>query len=345
MAIDSPVAVRFVAAPDNWSRGTAPIRAVIVHMAEGGGTVSWLTRDDGNSSHYVVEYDGEVVQMVAEARAAGSMNPNATRTTDDAAFSFLGQTVRYGATALRSMLGSYASNPNAASIAIEVEGFAATGPNTVQRKSLARLIADIRRRRGALPVGGHRDQQAYKACPGKRIPWIDYGGHAVKVASVPAVPAPAPEAPAVAIKGSLVPEVPTRVTLRTDPADATKSRWLYVWSDHRADPGNTQLKPNRPLLLTRFVDADTYAVAYEPAAGDTNATSLELFVHSADIAKTEPVVAPAADCTAAVKAATDPLTAQITTLTGQVAAAELAGKRTEWDRQKSGATVALLPRP
>lgn len=306
MAVDSPVAVRFVAAPDHWARGGVPIRAIIIHMAEGGGTVSWLTRLDGNSSHYVVEYDGEVVQMVAEARAAGSMNPKSTRTTDDPAFSYLGSTCRYGITALRSMLGSYASNPNAAVIAIEVEGFAATGPNTRQRASLARLVADIRRRRGALPCGGHRDQQSYKACPGKRIPWVDYGGHAVRTAAVVIKPpAPAPEVPIVAEKGSLVPEVPTRLVLRPDPAAPTRSRWLYVYSDHRPDAGNRQLEPIRPLLLTRFIDADTYAVAYEPAAADSNATSVEMFVKSADVLRTEviPLVIPtsAAELAAANK--------------------------------------------
>jgi hypothetical protein len=30
-----------------------------------------------------------------------------------------------------------------------------------------------------MPCLGHRDFQNYKACPGKLIPWKDYGGHAV----------------------------------------------------------------------------------------------------------------------------------------------------------------------
>ena len=146
-----------------------------------------------------------------------------------------------------------------------------------------------------------------------------------------------------AILGSKVPEVPTRVTLRPDPAKATRSRWLYVYSDHRPDPGNMQLEPIRSLLLTRFIDADTYAVAYESSTADANATSVEMFVHSADIALTEPALDP----TAAIKAATDPLKAQITKLTADVAAAKLVGARAEWDRQKAGATVQpkLLERP
>lgn len=197
MAVDSPVASRFVAAPDHWPR-TTPIRAIVIHMAEGGGTVSWLTHNDGNSSHYVVEYSGRVTQMVAESRAAGSINPKLLRTSNDTVFTFLGQLIRYGVTAAKAALGQYWSNPNSAVIAIEVEGFAGAntsvaankegGPNAAQRDSLKRLVADIRRRRGALHVLGHRDFQSYKACPGKRIPWVDYGQHGAPVSA----PAPAP---------------------------------------------------------------------------------------------------------------------------------------------------------
>lgn len=283
---DSPLAYKFVAAPDNWSRGTTTIRGITIHMAEGGGTVSWLTRDDGNSSHYVVEYDGRVVQMVAESRAAGSIDPHKLRATDDAAYAFLGETVRYGVTAAKKVVGANWSNPNATVIAIEVEGFAATGPNLAQRHGLAALVADIRKRHGPLGVLGHRDWQSYKPCPGHRIPWLDYGGHTATHLAAPA-PAPVPEEPTVAIKGNLTPEVPTRLWLKPDATVPTKSRWLYVWSDHRADAGNRQLEPIRPLLLTRFIDADTYAVAYEPSTVDTNTTSQEMFVHVVDIAKTE----------------------------------------------------------
>jgi hypothetical protein len=289
----SSLATRFVAAPDNWPRNGAPIRGIFIHHAEGGGTVSWLTRNDGNSSHYVVEYDGDIVAMVHEERAAGSMNPKLTRTSDDAPYTYLGSTCRYGRTALNRVMGAFATNPNAAAIAIEVEGFAAVGPNARQRASLARLVLDIRKRHGPLACLGHRDQQSYKACPGHHIPWVDYGGHGVRSE---AVTIGGMEDKGVAVKGSKVPEVPTQVTLRTDPKDASKSRFLYVYSDHRADPGNTQLKPNRPLLLTRFIDADTYAVAYEPAAGDTNSTSIEMFVHSEDVKATAPV-APVVDQT------------------------------------------------
>lgn len=61
---------------------------------------------------------------------------------------------------------------------------------------------------------------------------------------------------------------------------------------------------------------------------------------------TAPATAPT-DCKPAVKAATDPLNAQIATLQTDVANATVAGARAEWDRQAGGATVAvnLLDRP
>lgn len=285
MPRDSAVADRFVQAPDHWSRGGKPIRAIVIHMAEGGGTVSWLTRNDGNSSHYVVEYTGRITQMVAESRAAGSMNPKLTRNTNDDPFRYLGEVIRYGVSALKDALGGYWQDPNAVVIAVEVEGFRSEGPNWKQRVALARLVREIRGRRGGLPCIGHRDQQSYKGCPGKKIPWVDYGGHAnrTRITTIPTKEEPKP----VAIKGSTVPEVPTEVTLETNAEG--QSRWLYVYSDHREDAGNRRLSPNRPLLLTRFIDADTYAVAYEPDAADSNAVSTEMFVKSEDVASTRPI--------------------------------------------------------
>ena len=187
---DSRIADRVVPSPASEvgprPNGVKDIRAIVIHHAEGGGTVEWLTRPDGNSSHYVVRYSGQIVQMVRESNWAGSMNPKLTRTNDDAPFTYLGEVVSYGATALKRALGAGAADPNRYVIAIEVEGFAKDGPNAVQRKALRELVDEIRSRRGPLPCIGHRDQQSYKACPGKRIPWADYGGHAVR----PTAPVP-----------------------------------------------------------------------------------------------------------------------------------------------------------
>ncbi|HSE44003.1 MAG TPA: hypothetical protein VLA89_01605, partial [Gemmatimonadales bacterium] len=137
------------------------------------------------------------------------------------------------------------------------------------------------------------------------------------------------EASTVAITGSSVPEVPTKVTLKA-------GAWLYVYSDHRVDSKNTQLDPNRPLILTRFIDADTYAVAYEPSTPDANNTSVEMFVKTADITKTEPYSTPApapapdttpfdqADIDAAVAAAKAPLQATIDQQAAVIAASKTA---------------------
>lgn len=271
MTIDSPIATAFVAAPDHWPRNGAPIRAIVVHMAEGGGTVSWLTRNDGNSSHYVVEYRGRVVQMVAESRAAGSMNPRRTRTDDDRPFIFAGERIVYGRSALNS--AGIASDPNRYAIAIEVEGFAADGPNAVQRTQLARLIADIRRRRGALPVVAHRDQQSYKACPGKKIPWADYGGHAVKTAAVPEIP---DTSTGDAVKSFATPEQRTMAKVKN-------LAWLYVDSSLAANASNVQLSPGRELVYVGVFSADVRIVAYEGTTPDTNASSTAMFVRTTDI--------------------------------------------------------------
>lgn len=269
----------FVAAPDHWPRGGVAVKAVVVHMAEGGGTVNWLARNDGNSSHYVIEYTGRIVQMVQEARAAGSIDPTKVRTDDDAPFPFDGEQVVYGVTANKAALGADWRNPNAAVIAVEIEGYAKLGPNAAQREALLALVADIRSRHGGLPCLGHRDFQSYKACPGRLIPWPRLGGHGIPVA----VPAPAPAGEAV--KSFLVPERRTLATVK----DQT---WLYDNSALAASPNNVRLSPSRELVLVGSYDTATRIVAYEPAAGDANTTSKAMFVRASDIEAVRPAPDP-----------------------------------------------------
>ena len=291
MATDSPVATAFVVAPDHWSRNGAGIRAIVCHMAEGGGTVPWLTRNDGNSAHYVVEYRGRVVQMVAESRAAGSMNPNLTRTTDDAPYTFEGERVVYGRTALNA--AGIASDPNRYAIAIEVEGYAADGPNAAQRAQLAHLIADIRRRRGALPVLGHRDQQRYKACPGKKFPWADYGGHAVKTT----VTTPPDTSTGDVVKSFRVPENRTFATV----PDGT---WLYDNSALAASAANVRLSPGRDLVYVGVYTEGVRIVAYEPVVADANTSSVAMFVKADQVTlKAAPLPIPDPAALADAKAA------------------------------------------
>lgn len=322
MAVDSPLAYRFVAAPDNWDRNGGAVRAIVCHMAQGGGTVSWLTRDDGNSSHYVVEYDGRITQMVRESRAAGSMNPDLTRTTNDAPFTFEGETIVYGITALKSAFGTGYRDPNRYAIAIEVEGYAGRapsdadpradplgGPNDRQTTAIAALIADIRRRRGALPVIGHRDQQAYKACPGHRFPWAILGGHGGKTSPTTPIPTPSTEA---TVKSFAVPTSPQHAVVAT-------GAWLYDNDGLQPSAGNVQISPGRSMPLVGVLPGTVRIVEYVDSTGKESGKAYFVKPESVTKVTTDPV--PTADdgitqatvdkAVAAQKAADDQASADI----------------------------------
>lgn len=162
----------FVPAAARYGLRKGPVKAFIVHMAEGGGTVGFLAKPNarGVSVHYVVESTGRIVQMVREIEASGSINPNDIRTSDDAdGF--------YGASVAKAVMGDWWKDPNSAAITCEVEGFAKTGPNAAQHGSLKVLSAELRTRYPGIGLLGHRDFQDYKACPGKLVHWDDIGGH------------------------------------------------------------------------------------------------------------------------------------------------------------------------
>lgn len=161
----------FVQAASDYGVRKGPVRAFVVHMAEGGGTVGFLSRpnDRGVSVHYVVEKTGRIVQMLREDHASGSINPGDLRTTDDPSV--------FGATVGRKVMGEWWTDPNSAVISCEVEGYAAAGPNATEHASLKRLIDDVRSRYPAMGLLGHRDFQDYKACPGRLIHWDELGGH------------------------------------------------------------------------------------------------------------------------------------------------------------------------
>lgn len=151
-----------------------PVKAFVIHMAEGAGTVGYL-RDDatpparGVSVHYVLEYSGRVVQMLKESDASGSINPKSLRTTEGPA--------PYGAKVRKRVMGLWDHDPNSAVISLEIEGFAHDGPNSAQDAALVKLVNDVRSRYPDMGLLGHRDFQDYKACPGTRILWGSIGGH------------------------------------------------------------------------------------------------------------------------------------------------------------------------
>ncbi|HEV8545010.1 MAG TPA: peptidoglycan recognition family protein [Candidatus Limnocylindrales bacterium] len=167
----------FVHAATDLGVARGPRLALVVHMAEGGGTVGFLSRPnpDDVSVHYVIEYAGRIVQMLLESHMHSSIRTTAIRKSDDADGFF-------GWTAALATLGDWANTaktlgPNHATLAVEIEGFAAKGPNDDQIIALQALIADLRTRYPRIGLLGHRDFQDYKACPGRLIPWPLLGGH------------------------------------------------------------------------------------------------------------------------------------------------------------------------
>lgn len=180
-------------------------RALFVHFTEGGGgwpdvwycasaaerAKAGYPRGDGPARGVSCNFmilgaaagvdDGLIVQMLPWGQASGSINPNALRRTNDPTFTAPdGSRVRYGYAASLAVLGNGWRDPNAYGISVELAGKASKGPSARQSASLARLMAEIRRRYGK-NVGalGHRDEQDYKACPGKLIRWGSLGGHGI----------------------------------------------------------------------------------------------------------------------------------------------------------------------
>jgi len=166
------VSYPFVHSHVDLGAASGPRLAFVWHMAEGGGTVAYLAKSNPNgvSVHYVIERTGAIVQMLLETHMHSSINPSKLRLDDD-------PDQFYGYSAAHSVMGTWWSNPNHASIACEIEGFAAQGPNAQQQAAMARLWADVEARHPGIHSLGHRDFASYKPCPGGYLDWDELGGH------------------------------------------------------------------------------------------------------------------------------------------------------------------------
>lgn len=166
----------FIASYNSLGTARGPRLAIIWHMAEGGGTVGYLSKRNPNgvSVHFVIQKDGKTVRMLRLEQMHTSVRPSAIRTSDDLN--------GFGATAARAVMGRWANTvaslgPNHASIGVEVEGFAVNGPTAAQVEAIATLYAELLDTYPGIRSLGHRDFADYKACPGRKFPWARVGGH------------------------------------------------------------------------------------------------------------------------------------------------------------------------
>jgi N-acetylmuramoyl-L-alanine amidase-like protein len=168
------MAYRFVQARDYTAGAIREVRAILWHMAEGYGTVSYLThpRTD-NSSHFVIDVRGVITQMVKLSDASHSAHVAIDPDDRDAADCGI-----YDETVAKRVLGTGWSDINRYVVAVEVEGYRSSGPNAVQTVAIVALSRYLSQRLGTIRGNlGHRDVQDYKPCPGCRFPWAAIGGH------------------------------------------------------------------------------------------------------------------------------------------------------------------------
>lgn len=133
----SALATSFTPSPNCWY-GTNRPKYIVLHTTQSWGTsaIGWFQNPNSQvSAHYVIREDGTIVAMVREedsAWHAGNVNRPSTPLYTGV-------------------------NPNLESIGIEIVGYADTQITFQQVDSVARLIRDIRNRRGDLPTVTHHE--------------------------------------------------------------------------------------------------------------------------------------------------------------------------------------------
>lgn len=133
----SPLAASFTPSPNFWP-GTNRPKYIVLHTTQSWGTsaIGWFQNPSSQvSAHYVVREDGTIVAMVHEENSAW-----------------------HAGNVMRPSTPLYTGvNPNLESIGIEIVGFATTQITFEQVDAVARLIKDIRARRGDLPTVTHHE--------------------------------------------------------------------------------------------------------------------------------------------------------------------------------------------
>lgn len=129
-----------------------PIRYIVLHTTEGTDSRTWLTETGNVSAHYLVRED-MVYRLVGEDWAAWHAGIISGEPTTQHYSGGWEDSYENGVL----VGGGWTVNPNDESIGIEVEGYAAQPLSAAAVRSTAELIADIRRRRGPLPLVSHSE--------------------------------------------------------------------------------------------------------------------------------------------------------------------------------------------